>query len=164
MREILPKLLFLLLMASPFFAQAQTEQDSIWQKKYERRILKKRINGIYIPQNLGDAHLQLNKLISPEARQKFKNMTEDQVRHKLFFSFGRWITVNWNFYEGSRLSHSLRKLGVSYPEDMAEFVMITYHRKLNRRPFDAKTLIEEMVAKRKKAWEKRHQVIILPRS
>ncbi len=166
MRKSLSALLFLwLVCCSSFFAQAQSlsSQDSVWQKQYEKRILKKTINGVYIPANLGEAHRQLNRLISPEARQKFKQMTEDEVRHKLFFSLGRWMTVNWSLYEGSRLGQRMRVLGLYHPEDMAEFIMITYHRKLNKKPLGAKQLIEDMTAKRKAAWAKRHQVIVLPK-
>ncbi len=90
-------------------------------------------------------------------------MTEDQVRHKLFFSLGRWIIYNWGFYDGSRLSDRLRKLGIYHPEDMAEFIIITYHRKMLQQPLNAKELIEQMTEKRKKEWEKRHKVTILPK-
>ena len=156
--------LILLVALTSLFAQAQTKQDSIWERNYQKRILKTKLNGVYIPQNLGDAHARLNRLITPEARQKFKNMTEDQVRHKLFFSLGRWISYNWGFYDGSRLSHRLRKLGIYHPDDMAEFIMITYHRKMNHRGLDAKQLVGAMAEKRKKELEKRRKVTIIPKS
>lgn len=166
MKKILPRLLtlFLLVALTSIFAQAQSKQDSIWERNYQKRIKKAKLNGVYIPQNLGDAHARLNRLISPEARQKFMNMTEDQVRHKLYFSLGRWISFNWGFYDGSRLSDRLRKLGIYHPDDMAEFIMITYHRKLNHKPLSAKELIKGFAAKRKKELEKRRKVTILPKS
>jgi len=164
-KKTLPKIFTLILLVlTTFFAQAQTKQDSIWERNYQKRIQKSKLNGIYIPRNLGDAHARLNRLISPEARQKFMNMSEDQVRHKLFFSLGRWISFNWGFYDGSRLSHRLRKLGIYHPDDMAEFIMITYHRKLNHRELGAKELIEAFAKKRKKELEKRRKVTILSKS
>lgn len=156
-------LALVLTLTTTLFAQAKTKQDSIWEHKYQQRILKKKLDGIYIPQNLGDAHAQLNKLISKESKQKFSMMTEDEVRHKLFFSLGRWIVYNWGFRDGSRLSHRLRKLGIYHPEDMAEFIMITYHRKMLHKELHAKELIDQMRKKRKKEWEKRHKVTILPK-
>ena len=166
MKKILPRILALFLLVSlcTVFAQAQTKQDSIWERNYQKGIKKAKIDGVYIPKNLGDAHARLNRLISPEARQKFKNMTEDEVRHKLFFSLGRWIRFNWGFYEGSRLSHRLRKLGVYHPDDMAEFIMITYHRKMQRKELNAKELIEAMSEKRKKEFEKRRKVSVIPQN
>ncbi len=166
MKKTLPRLIavLVLLALTTVFAQAQSKQDSIWERNYQKRIRKAKLNGIYIPRNLGDAHARLNQLISPEARQKFKNMTEDQVRHKLFFSLGRWITYNWGFYEGSRLSARLRKLGIYHPDDMAEFIMITYHRKMNHKELGAKALVEGFAAKRKKELEKRRKVTIISKS
>ena len=152
---------------SPIFGQpnrASVHQDSVWKVNYQKRIKKAKLFGIYIPQNMGDAHRRLSKLISPEARQKFDMMTEDQVAHKLFFSLGRWIILNWGLEEGSRLSHDLRKLGLSHPEDMAKFLMITYHRKRQRLPFNAKPLIDKLVKARKEEWQKRHKVISIPAS
>ena len=150
-----------ILGANPLSAQSKAlaVQDSIWQRAYNSRIKKTKLFGNYIPLNIGDAHRSLAKLISPEARQKMMNMTENQVEHKLFFSLGRWISVNWGFEGGSRLSHSLKQFGLSHPEDMAVFVMLTYHRKLNHLPLNPKSLIEKLVNARKAEWMKRRKVI-----
>ncbi len=152
-------LLILFWAARPAMSQSRVNPDSLWRIQYQQRIRKARLNGIYIPQNLGDAHRQLNRLISPEAREKFKRMSENQVKHKLFFSLNRWICVNWSLYEGSRLGESLRRLGLYHPEDQATFIIITYHRKLNGRPLDAKSLIESLAAQRKKYYANRRKVI-----
>ncbi len=165
MRTILFWVCSLLFLSQPVLGQpdrAIAIQDSIWAKNYQKRIKKAKLYGIYIPQNMGDAHLRLSRLISPEAKQKFDMMTEEQVAHKLFFSLGRWIILNWGLEDGSRLSHDLRKLGLTHPEDMAQFLMITYHRKRQHLPFNAKSLIHKLVKARKEEWQKRHKVITIP--
>ena len=133
-------------------------QDSIWAQEYQKRIKKKELLGVYIPTHIGDAHRELTRLISPQARQKFMSMTEDQAEHKLFFSLGRWIIVNWGFEGGSRLSHSLREFGLTHPEDMAAFLIVTYHRKLAHRPLNPKPLIERLLKDRRVEWERRRKV------
>jgi hypothetical protein len=38
---------------------------------------------------------------------------------------------------------------VTYPEDMARFIIITYHRNLNRKPLNVKELVEQFAEKRR---------------
>lgn len=143
-------LLILLLGLSA--ASAQTDSppgnQAEYEKEYESRIKRDHLYGVYIPKDLTDAFIQLNRLIDEPSRQKFKSMPEDEAASRLFFSFGRWITHNWGFYGGSRLSHYLRQLGVSHPDDMAQFIIIAYHRNLNRNPLEVKALVERFRAKR----------------
>ena len=148
--------LLFLLLGKPLSAQEVefpgTEDQ--YEKEYQERITKEYLfyPPVYIPKDLTDAFIQLNKLIDPPSKQKFKNMQEEDVRRKLYFSFGKWITQNWGFYGGSRLSHYIKGLGVHHPEDMAVFVMVTYHRNLNKQPLNVKELINEIQDKREQEW------------
>jgi hypothetical protein len=69
-------------------------------------------------------------------------MDEAAASKNLHYSLGRWIWYNWSLYEGSRLSIYMNKVGVNHPEDMAQVILITYHRYLNKKPLDAKVLTE----------------------
>jgi len=120
------------------------------EKQYQQRIEKDVINGVYIPADLAECFVELNKKISKESKAKFKNMSESEAAIKLHFSLGRWIWHNWSFYEGSRLSVYLNKVGVHHPEDMARLIIITYHRYLNKKPLDVKVLAEKINAARNK--------------
>jgi hypothetical protein len=128
-----------------------------YKEKYERRIKREILNGVYIPRDLGDAFNELNKKIDDESKAKFMTVSEDTAAVKLHFSLGRWMIVNWGFYEGSRFSHYLRQAGISYPDDMAKFVIITYHRFLNDKPLEIKSLAESIKEQRKKEYEERLQ-------
>jgi hypothetical protein len=84
-------------------------------------------------------------------------MPEEEATKKLFFSFGRWITYNWGFYEGSRLSHSLSKFGITYPDDMAKLIILSFHRSLHRKPIQFKVEAEKIKAQREEEHRNRLQ-------
>ena len=159
------RLLFLglfLAVSSWMSAQKPPETKEEYEKAYEWRIRQEYLYEVYIPADLTDAFIQLNRLIDDPSRQKFKALDEEEATHRLFFSLGRWIIHNWGFYGGSRLSHFLHGLGITHPEDMARFVMITYHRNLNRKPLEVKALVERFQeARKKEAEEKRKEGTIL---
>ncbi|NNE16305.1 MAG: hypothetical protein HKN51_15095, partial [Saprospiraceae bacterium] len=62
---------------------------------------------------------------------------------------------NWNFYDGSRLSHFLKQKGLLHPDDMAQFILRTLHKHLNKKEIDEKEIVEYLADKRKKAMEKK---------
>jgi hypothetical protein len=104
--------------------------------QYERNIRKTRINRVYIPRDIKDAFNELKRLSPPEATAKFKKADEEIIKSRLHFGLGRWIIENWNFYGGSRISHLLKGMGISFPDDMAQFLIVSYHRHLNDRPLE----------------------------
>ena len=120
------------------------------EQDYQRRIKKAYLNKVYIPKDLGECIVELNKLVSRESKAKFKKMPEAAAKVKLHFSLGRWIWHNWSLYEGSRLSVYFNKMKINHPEDMATFVVIAYHRYLNKKEIKAKELSQELRAARDK--------------
>jgi len=125
------------------------------EQAYQKRIRQESLYGVYIPKDLGDAFFQLNKLIDSDSRKKFLEANELEAARKLHFSLGRWITYNWGFYRGSRLSHYLReRYGLSYPDDMARFIIIAYHRSGNQLDLKLDELAEQFVKYRKAEWQK----------
>ena len=143
------------MISSPCLAQYSKKLSKSYDKTYQKRIKKEKLFGVYIPKDLGDAFARLNRLISKESKVKFKRANEGVAIRKLHFSFGRWMIHNWGFYEGSRFSHYLRKLGIYNPDDMARFVMTTYHRNLNRKPLEVKELVEMFQANQAKKKKER---------
>ena len=125
---------------------SEAEFDSI----YAINIQLSKINGVYIPKDLNEAHQRILDLSPAESISKFSGEEEIEVCKKLHFGIGRWMIFNWNFYEGSRISHYLKNLGLSHPDDMAQFLLRTLHRKLNMKELDEKRIIEELVIEREK--------------
>lgn len=137
----------LLLAATAARAQKPPETEKEFDEGYQQRIQMEYIDGIYIPKDLADALIQLNQRVDRDSKTKFKNAPEEEAVRKLHFSFGRWIALNWGFYEGSRLSHSLRAMGIYHPDYMAQFLIRSFHRSLNGSPIDAKGQLEAIAAR-----------------
>jgi hypothetical protein len=137
------------------FCEAQEKDE--YDKKYEWRIRQEILYGVYIPKDVSDAIVQLNRLTDEESKLKYKSLPEDQVTGKLFFSLGRWITHNWGLFEGSRLSVSMQDMGIYHPDDMARFIMVVFHRSLNKKPLEIKALMKFYQEKYERQKEERIQ-------
>jgi hypothetical protein len=115
------------------------ESDSI----YKSNIKKSKLYGIYIPKDIDDAFLELDRLSPKESIEKIKVIDEITMAKKLHFGLGKWISHNWNLIEGSRYSHYLRGLGLTNADDMIDFTLISYHRYLNKRPQEIEIRVKE---------------------
>lgn len=143
-------------------ASSQTESEKEYLEAYNKRILQSRIDGVYIPVDIDDAFTELKNLSEPEGLQKFKLTPEDIVDSRLQGGIGRWMIINWGFYDGSRLSHHLKSLGVHHPEDMAGLLLVSFHRHLNALELNIADQISAYQAKRQAEHEeqmKRDSVI-----
>lgn len=139
----------LLLFVSNDDLMAQTKkQDKAFEEEYQKRIKKSRINDVYIPKDFQDAFVELKRLSHPQDLKNFAGQPEEEVAKKLHFGLGRWMTVNWGFYEGSRFSHYMKEKGITFPDDMAQLVMRLFHRHLNSQPLEEEALIASYVDKR----------------
>lgn len=142
---------FALAQSSP-----QKSADDIQpEPTYEENIKKEFINNIYIPVNLDDAFQELKRLSDNVGLDKFKNAEEEIVAKKLHFGLGRWIMKKWNLYDGSRYSHYLRNKGLSYPDDMARFTIISLHRHLNGVDLEVEKRIKTVKEQREKEYKER---------
>ncbi len=137
---------------------ASTKEEIKNEMKRNRR--KSRINGVYIPKDIDDAIVQLKKLSSDKSLTKFINADEKIVAKKLHFGIGRWMIVNWNFYGGSRFEKVLRDLGLGHPDDMADFMIIVFHRYLNNKDLDSQVLADEFRKKRLEIYKKKKRKVI----
>lgn len=136
-------------VVTPPLSKAEYERNYLW------RIEQSHIAGQYIPKDLPDAIEELNKLTDPVSREKFKILNETDAERKLYFSLVRWVCTNWGFYEGSRMSHYLKEVGISYPEDQAISIILAWHRTLNKKDINFKQIRDRLVEKRQKEREER---------
>lgn len=148
------RITFLFLIFSSILS-GQIDFEKEYQKQYEINIQKEYINDVYIPVDLDDAFAELKRLANPEALAKFSNADEDIIRRKLHFGIGRWISVNWNYEGGSRLSHLMKEMSVTFPDDMIEMTIVSFHRHLNNKPLLLEEQAEFFFEKRKKENEMR---------
>ncbi len=127
-------------------------KEDPFEQQYQKNILKSRINGIYIPKDLYDSFEQLKRLMDQPTLLQFQTLPEERAGRKLYLVM--WLVENWHFREGSRLSHLIRQLGITYPEHMAHFIVITFHRHLNKKDLGIKERVEFYKEKEKEAFEK----------
>jgi len=92
-----------------------------------------------------------------ETRAEFQLLPEVRAGRKFYLVM--WIVNNWGFYEGSRLSHYIRQLGITHPEHMAHFLIMTYHRHLNKKDLGLKERVEFYQEKNEKL-KKKNQTIL----
>ena len=140
-----------------FAQQGPANSLAEYQKNYEYRIKQAYLNDTYIPEGLTDAFIQLKKLIGREDLTKFKAAPETSIKNIGQYSLADWIVHNWGFHGGSRLSHFLKNIGLTHPNDMAAFVIITFHRSLNDLPLDAKPLADLLKEERKEKFSNTNQ-------
>jgi hypothetical protein len=148
-------ILFLLLLSLKCISQENEPQFYLKDTSEIRQLSEKNrsratINGTYIPVDVEDAVKRLIDLSPPESIEKFKNAPEEGIDRKLHFGLGRWMIVNWYFYEGSRLEYYLKQIGLSHPDDMADFLIVCFHRDLNGKNKDVKNLAGQYIDKRRK--------------
>lgn len=128
-------------------------QEDEYTKRYEERIRQSELYGVYIPKDLAECFSELNKRISMDAKRKFLTLDEYEAAEKLHFSLGRWMWHNWGFHEGSRLSVYLSQMGLKSPDEMADLIIITYHRYLRKEPIDVPSALAYLEARREQEAE-----------
>jgi len=155
--------LCLLIFCMSISMSTNAQDDAIFPKgekgyeaQYQGNIKKSRINGVYIPANLEEAFKELDDLSPEQAKAKFKNAPEEVIATKLHFGLGRWISVYWNFIEGSRYVEYLRQLGITDPDHMIQFTIVSYHRYKNNKPLEVEAQVEKYKTLRE---EKRQELL-----
>lgn len=116
----------------------------------------------YVPQTLEEAHLYLDKFL--QDKKVFRNSAEEDATAGSHHTLGRWIRNKWWFWwnketlrecahnnpdyprEMPVLVKYFKDLGVFHPDDMSGLVILSYHRKLNGRPFDLDTEVQKIKA------------------
>jgi hypothetical protein len=149
-----------------FFAFAQENENSILSSDTTEIRLSKEanrnkatINGVYVPIDIYDAIQRIIELTPANALEKFKNAPEEGIDRKLHFGLGKWMIVNWYFYEGSRLENHINQLGLSHPDDMADLLIICLHRKLNNRELEIPKMVKKLADIRNKKLLDRKMII-----
>lgn len=138
--------LFLTPLSAQFNSPPSTPEE--YRQQYDWRIRQKNLDGVYIPLDIQDAFAELDRKIDADSKAKFASLPENRAYRQLFHSFGRWIIRNWGLYEGSRYGHYLKQAGLTHPEDMAEFTIISYHRRLNDQPLAGQELRDAILRRR----------------
>jgi hypothetical protein len=99
--------------------------------------VKKRI---YIPGNLDECFVELNRLLPEDEIEKMKMGSEDEMVN-YHFGIGMWMRNNWGLWGGSHLKEWFNEKGIYHPDDMSGIILESYWRYLNDRPIELKQQI-----------------------
>ena len=104
---------------------------------------KSEVDGVYIPKNLDDAILEVDKFYSDSLKTEIKKIDESDFVGDYHFGTGLWIRNNWNLWKGSRLSRFFKRNGIKHPDDMSSIVLVSYHRKLTGKEIGFRNQVSE---------------------
>lgn len=124
------------------------EYDSIAKEQkaeYERNITASSIDGVYIPENLDDCLLTLDKLLDDTVKNEIK--TTDIA--DLHFGLGRWVRNSWKLWKGSRLQFWFTQQGIHEADDMSGVILSVYQEYLQKGVVDTSLRLEQ----KKKEYE-----------
>lgn len=113
-------------------ARQEKQQESVKQRgEIKKRMTAENINDVYIPKNLEECFVELDKLlpeIDKKEMQALKNRDE-MIRYHM--RLGMWMRNNWGLWGGSRLQKYFTDKGITHPDEMSSVVLYHYYDWLN---------------------------------
>lgn len=96
-------------------------------KIYLEKLSKDSINGIYIPKDLKDCFLQLDKILSANDKEAIKGLKNKTETIKYHHGLGMWIRNEWGLWGGSRLQKYFLDKKVDHPDSMSSLILEFYY-------------------------------------
>jgi len=148
----MPKIRLILLLVCLFncfdvFSQNENETQN---DEYENRIKMDTINGVYIPIDLDDCIVQLNRLLPDSFKTEIIKMTKDEFTGSVHFGLGMWLRNNWGLWGGSRLEVYLLNFDLIHPDTMSDFILGCYHKSLQGKRINVKQEVKKYHKKYKR--------------
>ncbi len=113
-------------------AKGEKEKKIVEERvAYKKRIVADSLNGLYIPKNLEECFIELNKLLKPKDVEAIKNLKDRNETILYHHGFGTWLRNNWGLWGGSRLQQYLIKKGIDHPDSMSAIILEYYYDWLN---------------------------------
>ncbi|MGJ8685100.1 MAG: DUF6794 domain-containing protein [Nonlabens sp.] len=93
------------------------------------------INGIYIPRNMEEAFITLDKVMPPKERQLLVKLENQPEKYNSDAGgLGIWIRVNWGIIEGSRLEVYFNERDLTKPKEVSNTLVTQYIKYLKKEP------------------------------
>lgn len=107
--------------------QEKRQQLKEQRAERERRMTAETIQGVYIPRNLGECFIELDKRLSEIDKNEMRALPkrDDMIQYHL--GLGTWMRNTWGLWGGSRLFKYFHDKGVKDPEDMSSLVLFYYY-------------------------------------
>jgi hypothetical protein len=113
-------------------AVQERRQEGIKERQdVEKRLTLDRIRGVYIPANLGECFVELDKQLPEIDKKEMKAKPTRDGMIVYHLGLGMWMRNNWGLRSGSRLQKYFRDRGIVNPENMSGIILTYYHDWLN---------------------------------
>ncbi len=107
--------------------QEKIQQLKEQRAERERRMFAERIDGVYIPRDLGECFVELDRLVSEIDKQEMRALPKRENMIQYHLSLGMWMRNNWGLWGGSRLYKYFHDKALTDPEDMSSIVLFYYY-------------------------------------
>ena len=114
----------------------------------------RKMDDIYIPRDLDDCFVELNKIFTNEDIEKLKNEDEDYMV-SYHNNLGRSLRNDWGLWGGSRLKSWFLIRGIEHADDMSGIILDSYWRHLNSEPIK----LDEQIKHYQEYWSKMSEEI-----
>ena len=85
------------------------------------------INGVYIPNDIHDCVLALDKQLSDSLKKEIVKKTKEDFCVNEHFGLGLWIRNNWQLWHLSRLYAYFREKGIIQPDNISSLILEEYY-------------------------------------
>lgn len=126
-RWFLKEKYFFLRKANPNIA-IKERRDEIREERadFQKRLVSDSINERYIPKDLGDSFLELDKELPEVTRKEMTALPKREDMIQYHMGLGTWMRNNWGLWGGSRLQKYFTDKGITDPENMSSVVLFFY--------------------------------------
>lgn len=102
-------------------------KQKIANDEYIVRTLKDSLNGVYIPKDLRDCFVQLDKMLSEKSKIEIKKLKNKDETIKYHHSLGMSLRNSWGLWGGSRLQKYFLEKKVNHPDNMSSLILEFYY-------------------------------------
>lgn len=96
------------------------------REELKKRLLAETIDGRHIPKDLGEAFIELDKLLPDIDRKEMLGLQKRADMINYHMGLGMWMRNNWGLWGGSRLQKYFTDKGVVHPDNMSSVVLFYY--------------------------------------
>jgi len=113
-------------------AQLEKRQErAAEQQEFQRRLIAEKIKGVYIPANLRECFMELDRQLPEIDKNEMRALLKRDDMIRYHHSLGMWMRNNWGLWGGSRLQKYFSDRGVRHPDNMSSIILYHYHDWLN---------------------------------
>lgn len=103
------------------------EEKALDAEALEKRMVAESIDGVYIPKDLRDCFLELDKILNDVDKTEMRALQKRDDMINYHFGLGMWMRNNWGLWGGSRLQKYFTDKGIRHPDDMSSVVLFYYY-------------------------------------